>query len=325
MTIELSAPSRLHFGLLSLLGDHASLWPNLEGQPTLPARRFGGVGLMVRDPGLRLAVSLAEQWSCEGPLAARAAAFAATFLSHSPEIEPHRSFRIVVHQAAPEHIGLGAGTQLAMAVADGIAQCCGLRLSVSELGRRVGRGGRSAIGVHGYRNGGFLVDGGKGARTAIAPCLLQVPFPPGWNVLLALPEGLQGEHGSAEIEAFTQLAQTDDLLRQTDAMARVLLLGILPALVERDLQTFGEALYDYNRRAGEIFRPVQGGIYSHGRTAAIVESFRSHGIRAAGQTSWGPTVFAIDEADKLDAAAAHLARDMQVIRTQAFTGTTQTE
>lgn len=274
---------------------------------------------MIREPGLRLSVDSADQWSCEGPLASRAAAFAATFLAHSPEIDPHRCFRIVVQQAALEHVGLGAGTQLAMTVADGIAQCCGLQLSAAELGRRVGRGARSGVGVHGYREGGFLVDGGRGNATSIAPCILRVPFPVEWSILLAIPEGLQGEHGSAELEAFAKLTQADALMRQTEAMTRLLLLGILPALAERDLPTFGEALYDYNRRAGEMFRPIQGGVYSHARTATIIEGLRSQGIRAVGQTSWGPTVFAIDEPDKLNAAAAALPRDVHAVRTHAVT------
>lgn len=273
---------------------------------------------MIREPGLRLSMDSADQWSCEGPLASRAAAFAATFLLHSPEIDPDRCFRIVVRQLAPEHVGLGVGTQLAMTVADGIAQCCGLHLSAAELGRRVGRGARSAIGVHGYREGGFIVDGGKGNATSIAPCIARIPFPAEWGVLLAIPEGLQGEHGAAELEAFAKLTEADALMRQTEAMARLLLLGILPALAERDLPTFGEALYDYNRRAGEMFRAVQGGVYSHGRTAAIIEGLRSQGIRAVGQTSWGPTVFAIDEPEKLNAAAAALPQDVYTVLTRAI-------
>ena len=53
--IRVQAPSRLHFGLLSLPA--GPCWPNRHGQQVVPARRFGGVGLMVQAPGLRLTVA----------------------------------------------------------------------------------------------------------------------------------------------------------------------------------------------------------------------------------------------------------------------------
>lgn len=301
--IRVSAPSRLHFGLLSL--------PDAAAPPR---RAFGGAGLMIREPGLRIRVGSAATWSCEGPLADRAEAFGRAFAAASPEIAPDRAFAIRIDQAPPEHVGLGSGTQLAMAVADGIAQCCGLALDAGETGKRVGRGRRSGIGVHGFRLGGFLVDGGRGLCDLPAPCVARLPFPQEWSVLLAIPEGIRGECGAAEREAFAKLASDssndsgESSLRRTEAMARLLLLGILPALAERDLPAFGEALFEYNRCAGEMFRPVQGGVYAHPLTAALVDVLREGGIRAAGQSSWGPTVYAIGETDRLTGAADGLAR-----------------
>jgi predicted sugar kinase len=78
---------------------------------------------------------------------------------------------------------------------------------------------------------------------------------------------------------------------------------MLPAAAEHDLQSFGEALYDFNRRSGEMFAPVQGGLYA-GPAVEEVEAFiRRWGIRGVGQSSWGPTVFAIagdqDQAEAL--------------------------
>ena len=73
----------------------------------------------------------------------------------------------------------------------------------------------------------------------------------------------------------------------------LVLLGMLPALMERDLDTFGEALHDFNARAGEVFAPVQGGTYAGRRVEEIVTFFRRRGVRGVGQSSWGPAVFAI--------------------------------
>jgi predicted sugar kinase len=90
-------------------------------------------------------------------------------------------------------------------------------------------------------------------------------------------------------------------------LCRLVLLGLLPALVERDLDAFGEALYEFNVRAGEAFAPVQGGAYASPQAAGLVEFARCQGIRGAGQSSWGPVVFAVvSDIDHADHLAAHI-------------------
>jgi len=285
--IRVAAPSRLHFGLLSLGG--------------AGTRRFGGIGLMVQAPGVRVAVRPAADWSAEGPLAERALIFAQRFAAASEGIEPHH---ILIEQCAPEHAGLGTGTQLAMAVGRSLATSAGLKLDAVELGRRVGRGQRSALGIHGFAQGGLLVDGGKAVATAVAPLVARHDFPEIWQVLLILPAWAQGLHGTAERQAFQQLLDTGTAAATTDALCRLALLGLLPALVERDLAGFGEALHEFNARVGEAFAPVQGGVYAHPRLAELVAFLRAQGARGVGQSSWGPAIFAVWTED----AAADLAR-----------------
>jgi len=84
------------------LAEHAggaSAGPTGTARRTLPARRFGGVGLMVRQPGIRLTVRPALAWSAEGPLAERALAYARRFVEALPDraVAPRR---LVVEQAA---------------------------------------------------------------------------------------------------------------------------------------------------------------------------------------------------------------------------------
>ncbi len=78
---------------------------------------------------------------------------------------------------------------------------------------------------------------------------------------------------------------------------------MLPALQEGDVQTFGEALYEFNVRVGEMFAPVQGGVYSDSGVGRIVAFLRGEGVAGVGQSSWGPAVFAIvgneERADEL--------------------------
>ncbi len=95
----------------------------------------------------------------------------------------------------------------------------------------------------------------------------------------------------------------------TDAQCRLALLGMLPALAEGDLDGFGEALFDFNARAGEVFAPVQGGIYASPEVADLVAFIRSRGVRGVGQSSWGPTVFAVVASEN---AARELARALRL-------------
>ncbi|NIQ97303.1 MAG: GHMP kinase, partial [Desulfuromonadales bacterium] len=69
---------------------------------------------------------------------------------------------MTVEEAIPEHVGLGSGTQLGLAVAAAMTRLHGLELDSSELLRRLDRGLRSGIGIGAFRMGGVLLDGGIG-------------------------------------------------------------------------------------------------------------------------------------------------------------------
>ena len=262
---------------------------------------------MVKDPGLALSIEPAAAWSASGPCADRALAFAKTCCDGLGILE---TFAITVDRCPVEHIGLGTGTQLGLAVARAITLACGQSaMSVTDLAKLVGRGRRSALGIHGFAQGGFLVEAGKRDPHAIAPLVARLPFPDDWRVLLVVPHGLQGAHGGKELEAFDALGRLQPGLAATDNLCRLVLLGMLPAIVERDLEAFGAALHDFNRRAGEMFRPWQGDIYSHPEVAKVIRLLRSAGVKGVGHSSWGPAVFAVVAAGEAAGLGDWLTRD----------------
>src|SRR5262249_31151809 len=110
-----------------------------------------------------------------------------------------------------------------------------------------------------------------------------------------LPPCGSGLHDRDEEEAFARLHSRRTDLESTESLCRLVLLGMLPALHEGDLNAFGEALYDFNLRAGQTFAAVQGGPYANGQIAEMVAFLRRQGIRGVGQSSWGPAVFAVAE------------------------------
>jgi beta-ribofuranosylaminobenzene 5'-phosphate synthase len=299
----LHTPSRLHFGLISLPNEDAA-WLDHQGQPSLPSRRFGGAGLMIESPGLVLRAESGASWSAAGPLAERALSFAHDFRQSLETdgilLTPQR---LVVESAPREHVGLGTGTQLALAVAKLLAEVAGLSFSAEELARRVKRGLRSGLGVHGFSRGGFLVDGGKRSGTALAPLVARMEFPADWRILVVVPEQLTGLHGSGEQAAFARLAAPPGT---TEILCRLVLLGMLPALAERDLEAFGAALFDFNARVGEVFAPEQSGTWAHPFVEGCIEFLRGLGVRGVGQSSWGPTVFAVSDEERASWLAGRL-------------------
>lgn len=304
---RVTAPSRLHFGLLSLPADGHDRWPGLDGTAGLPVRHFGGVGLMVDRPGLAVTVAPEDHWAATGPLASRALAVAQTFVESLP-VERRRPFRITVERAPPEHTGLGVGTQLAMAVARGLAQeldCWDW--GAAELAARVGRGERSAVGVYGFERGGLIVEAGKRPGEALAPLVGRYEFPADWSVLLFSPESGANWHGNRERQAFARLGRLGPSPAESEALCRLVLTGLLPALTAIDLDAFGAAVYEFNARVGDVFAAAQGGRYGSPAVADCVARLRQAGVAGVGQSSWGPTVFAFVRPADVERARAAVA------------------
>jgi beta-RFAP synthase len=231
-----------------------------------------------------------------------------------------RPQHLVIERTPHAHAGLGTGTQLALAVARAItAQAQRPELNAEELARRAGRGLRSALGIHGFQHGGFLVEGGKREANRIAPLLARADVPEQWRVVLMVPPWGKGLHGSDEARAFERPADSSRFLRLTDSLCRLVLLGMLPALAEADLQAFGEAVYDFNLRAGEAFSDIQGGFYSNPRVTQAVEFIRQEGVHGVGQSSWGPTIFAIaPDEEEAESLASKLRAKLSLGHEQVF-------
>lgn len=289
---RVEAPSRLHFGLFSL---------PVAGETNPPQRQYGGIGLMIDAPRVALRVESASHWSASGPGAVRALDLARRFTETLPAQE-QRPFSIQMDNYPEPHSGLGSGTALALSVARAIAAECGHDdWPAAELAKRTGRGERSAVGVHGFERGGLIVEAGKQPGESLAPLVARFEFPAKWRIVLIRPQIEAPWHGSRERRSFAHLTRNNP----TDQLCRITLTGLLPALASRDLESFGEALHEYNALAGAAFAAEQGGTYADSAVAQLIDWLRQQGIRGAGQSSWGPTVFAIVENES---AASQLER-----------------
>jgi beta-RFAP synthase len=276
-SVSVIAPTRLHFGLYGF-------------GPAL-ARQFGGMGVMVEPPVLRLRAITAERFEASGPLADRAGQFAqrwATF--HGREAPP--PCHVEVLEAPPEHSGLGVGTQLGLSVAAALHALCEMPpVTAVELAMSVSRGLRSAVGTYGFAQGGLIAERGKLPGEAISPLDMRVEVPASWRFVLIRPDATSGLAGQAEVQAFEQLSPVP--AETTQFLIRLAREELIPAALQADFTAFSGALYRYCHEAGLCFAPVQGGAYNGPVLTRVVQAMRACGAEGIGQSSWGPTLFAL--------------------------------
>ena len=251
-------------------------------------RRYGSLGLALEEPFTRVRLRPASGVVAEGPDAARAARYATALAEcfHLPD-----GARIEVEAAIPPHAGLGSGTQLALAVGAGMAKLFDLDLRTVEIAAALDRGTRSGLGIGLFDQGGFVVDGGSAGDGVPPPVIARQPFPAGWRLLLVFDRARQGMHGEAEIEKFAALLR----FPEADAaeLCRLVLMCGLPGVVEADLDAFGDAIGRIQARVGDHFAGVQGGRFASPGVSRVLEWLGSRGLKAIGQSSWGPTGFAV--------------------------------
>jgi len=115
----------------------------------------------------------------------------------------------------------------------------------------------------------------------------------------------RGLHGASEVAAFRDLPPFAP--QQAAHLARLVLMQILPALAEADLEPFGRGLSELQRAIGDHFAPAQGGRFTSRRVAAALAVLEARGACCVGQSSWGPTGFAIvDTAERAQEHAREL-------------------
>jgi beta-ribofuranosylaminobenzene 5'-phosphate synthase len=288
-TVSVNAPARLHLGFLDMNGSRG--------------RRFGSIGLTLEGPCVELSIRRAASFAITGEQSARANTFADAMRSrfNLPD-----DFQLNISRTIPEHAGLGSGTQLGIAVGVALARLYRLDLSVREIAVVVQRGQRSGIGAGAFELGGFLVDGGKGASDEPPPIVSRIDFPADWRVILVLERASRGLHGEREAAAFQALPAFPEAL--AGHLCRLMLMQALPALAEHDISGFGVAIGELQRVTGDYFAPAQGGRFSSPAVAEALAWIESQGIAGIGQSSWGPTGFAIVDGDDRAAVLVNEAR-----------------
>jgi beta-ribofuranosylaminobenzene 5'-phosphate synthase len=283
--VYVKTPARLHFGLIDMNGDLG--------------RFFGGLGVAIDRPNVILEAQTSEEFSVTGKKAKLVTSLAERFLE---TYCINAGVSIHVEQSIPEHAGLGSGTQLALAVAAALAKLFHVTASIQELSLAMGRIKRTGVGTAVFDQGGFVVDGGKKMKNdsiiskSFPPLIFRQPFPEDWKFVVAIPEVKKGLAKTEEKNAFSRLPPmpTEDV----GEICRLTMMKLLPALVDHDIESFGDALTQIQVVIGGYFAGVQGGTFSSSAAAEAIDFMKKRGAYGVGQSSWGPAVYGLVQGEK---------------------------
>jgi beta-ribofuranosylaminobenzene 5'-phosphate synthase len=284
--VTVKTPARLHLGLIDMNGDLGRL--------------FGGLGVGIDHPNTVVEAQNAADFKVTGKEVELATAIANRFFN-AYHVQPKVNLNVA--EAIPSHVGLGSGTQLAIAVAVSLAKVLNVKASVPELAEAMGRAKRTSVGTSIFEYGGFVVDGGKNQKTQTFPPLLyRQPFPKEWRFIVVIPKQHQGLSNSEENHAFKKLT----VMPAADVaeICRLTMLKLLPALAEKDIENFGDALTKIQVLTGNHFAQAQGGTYANPACADCIEFLKEAGAYGVGQSSWGPALYAVVKQEEAKALLA---------------------
>lgn len=288
MFVRVKTPSRLHLALIDLNGSLG--------------RVDGSVGVALRRPGFEIELRRAEKLRIEGEGAELFRDRIRHVFDRLRERFDIGGMEVRIGSYIPPHCGLGSGTQISLAIAYGAASLYGIELSDEEAPLLVGRGGTSGIGVAAFRRGGFIVDGGhrfpdqkssflpSSAFEGVPPppVLLRTDFPEEWRILVVIPPG-RHISGEEEVGLFKRLCPIPAC--DVERLCRVILIEMLPALVERDLERFADAI----NRVQEIgWKRIE----VEAQEEVVRETMRflrENGALGVGLSSWGPALYALSD------------------------------
>lgn len=301
--LRIRTPSRIHLTLIDLNGSIG--------------RVDGGAGITLEEPYIEIVADKSDTVSVTGDLELNE-----RMRKACEAVCPGKGATIQIKKSYWNHIGLGSGTQAALAAGTAMSLLYGLKLSPRDIAFAVGRGGTSGIGIGSFESGGFILDGGHrmsckdafkpssfSSGVPPAPVLTRYDFP-GWDIVLAVPYS-KGAYDVYEKDMFRRLCPIP--LGEVQQLSHIILMQMLPAIIEKDIDSFGKAINSIQEVG---FKKRELDLQPGARE--LIEVMRSAGAAGAGMSSFGPAIYGItDSPGKVEAAIKSFKRDCAIIRTKA--------
>jgi beta-ribofuranosylaminobenzene 5'-phosphate synthase len=289
--VRVTTHARLHFGFCNL---------SLARE-----RLYGSLGVGLDRPQVSITATPDEGVTCDNPTVH-------DYATRAVEQLDVDGADVTVDGSFPRHVGLGSGTQLALATLAAVAHAHDRPVNARRLAPELGRGGRSGIGVATFENGGFVLDAGHPTtrfttdrpalgRWSVPPVTARHPLPDDWRFLVVVPDSDAGPSGDAEDRSMRSVVESAPP-SPSDRLAGVITRRVLPAITEGSAERFGAAVAEVGRLNGTWYTDEQGGVYRPPAGELVAALDETPAVYGAGQSSWGPSVYGITDADRSAAA-----------------------
>ena len=284
--IKISSYARLNFGLIDL--------------SKTPFRVDGASGLAINIPAANVELKKSDQvqlqFTCNNKKRCEAV------VKRCIKKIDGEKFSLKVESLIDTHVGLGSGTQLAMAIVTAFNEEYQLRMSLDEMACLAGSGGTSNIGIYSFLHGGFNLDSGrlfpeekneigpgeKFTFSKLSPLLLRMDMPQ-WHLCIVIPKIKKRIYDVMEEDLFqeyTPIAEED-----VNALCKCLLTGVLPAIKTESFFAFCRSIEQCMQYG---FKKKEIGSYG----SLIYDTFlnlKNKGAEGVGMSSFGPAVFGFYE------------------------------
>jgi len=273
--VSVTAPAHLHTGNFDMTGDLGRL--------------YGTVGFAV-DRLLEVEVTKRVDVKSEDEAAY-------LFASRFVDAFDLAGAEVKVKKTIPKFVGMGYHTTLALSIGTALAKLYNLNLTTEQIALTMQRGAITSLGVHAFKVGGFIVEGGfrvDQREKMIPPLIFHESVPSNWLFVIAIAKEPQ--------EKIVKMRENEDkILRNlklmpketSDMLSRIVLVKIIPSIVENDLKSFGEGLTAFNSELGKFWNEYQcGRTYCHPVVEEAIKIMLKRSTCAC-QTSWGPTIYGI--------------------------------
>lgn len=275
--ITIRAPTHLHVGNFDLSGDMGRL--------------FGTVGFSIEKPRLEIEARKADGTSANND---DARFFARRF---TRELDLPGA-DIVVNQAPPKYVGVGYHTTLALSIGKALSCLYNLSLKLEEIALIMKRGLITALGLYACKSGGFIIEGGfrpEEIEEMVPPLLFRHEIPPNWFFVVAIPKRGRERIVNLRENEGEILENLRSMPKDMSAeLSRLILVKMMPSLIEKNIEEFGEALTKFNSELGAVWSDYQEDRYCNKIVGEGVSIMKKRAFCAC-QSSWGPTFYGLTE------------------------------
>ena len=280
--ISIRSPARLHLGLIDPSG--------------VSGRRFGSIGVAIDEPAVRIQAERSN-----GIVVSKSKRVEVSTI----EVENFAKrvlgrcgikggIKIEVETDIPKHVGLGSTTQIALSVGTAATKLYGIESSPRDLAGLLGLGKISGIGTAAFEAGGFIVDCGIGKKQGVPPVLARLDFPEDWRFVVVTPSERRGLDEREEKRVLRGISVPPG---RVSSICKLLFMKMIPAVVEREIESFGKALTEIQILVGKSFARYQHGLFYSRLGERLTKFLLKKGARGIGQSSWGSTVYGIVEGE----------------------------